>query len=60
MEITVPVLSDSSIVTYLQDTCTWLEDQLPKGLNKKDTELISIRDEMLVEINQAIYLFTFQ
>lgn len=60
MELSIPVLTDSSILKNLQDALTWLEDDLPKTLNKKDTEMINIRDEMLAEINQALYLFTFQ
>ena len=33
---------------------------LDKGLNKKrDTDLISIRDDILVDINQFLYLMTF-
>jgi hypothetical protein len=60
MNLDIPVLNDSGIINYLQDALTWLENDLPKNVNKKDTELINIRDEMLAEINQALYLFTFQ
>ena len=60
MEVTFPVLNDKKVLNYLQDAIKWLEDELPKGLNKKDTDLFTIRDEILLEINQALYLFTIQ
>jgi hypothetical protein len=37
---------------------SWLETSLPKFLNKSDTDLFNIRDEMLSDINQTIYLFS--
>ena len=35
-----------------------LIEEVPKGLKKTDTDLINIRDEMLAELNQLLYLFT--
>lgn len=36
----------------------WLETELPKSLDKHDSDLFNIRDEMLSDINQTIYLFS--
>ena len=43
---------------FLKDAVTWLSKSLPKYLNKEDTDLLNIRDEILSDINQARYLFT--
>jgi len=37
---------------------TWLENDLAKLLDKKETDLINIRDDMLGDVNQTLYLFT--
>jgi hypothetical protein len=60
MEMSFPVLNETSVVNFLQHSAKWLENELPKSLNKRDTELFNIRDEMLAEINQTLYLFTIQ
>ena len=36
----------------------WLETELTKSLGKHDSDLLNIRDEMLSDVNQTIYLFT--
>ena len=51
--------TDTSIVSLLQNFKAWLEEELPKYLNKNETELFNIRDEMLADVNQTLYLFTF-
>ena len=37
---------------------TWLENDLAKLLDKKETDLINMRDDMLGDVNQTLYLFT--
>jgi len=37
----------------------YLQDKLPENLDKKDTDLINIRDEMMGLLNNTLYLFTF-
>ena len=60
MTLELPILNESAVTKYLAEARTWLSDKLPHMLDKKDTDLINIRDEMLAEINQALYLFTLQ
>jgi hypothetical protein len=36
----------------------WLETELTEFLGKHDSDLLNIRDDMLSDINQTIYLFT--
>jgi hypothetical protein len=60
MTLELPILNESAVTKYLAEARAWLSDKLPSLLDKKDTDLINIRDEMLAEINQALYLFTLQ
>lgn len=50
--------TDSNITKVLKDFKDWLILELPCFLDKTDTDLINIRDDMLVDINKGLYLFT--
>jgi len=43
---------------YLQSAAQWLSTKLPKYLKGTDTDLLNIRDEILADLNQSLYLFT--
>lgn len=44
---------------YIKQYIKWLSTSLPKSLNKSaDTDLLNIRDEILSDLNQTLYLFT--
>ena len=59
--LNVQTLNDSTATNYLQEVASVLESFEEKGfVGKNDTDLLNIRDELLGEINRAIYLFTFQ
>ena len=51
------IINDDGIVYLLTKSRTFLEE-----LNDmiKDSELLNIRDELIAEINQTLYLFKFQ
>ena len=52
---------DVSIVNLLQIFKEWLLNDLSSHLNPvKDSDLITIRDDILIDLNQTLYLFTFQ
>lgn len=55
-------INDNEIISVLEDFKLFLLKDLEKILKKtvKNTDLINIRDEMLAEVNQTLYLFTFQ
>lgn len=36
----------------------WLTSKLPKMLSAEDTDLLNIRDEIVADLNQTLYLFT--
>lgn len=52
--------TDTSIIKVLKTFRDWLSNDLPKYLDKKDTELFNIRDDMISDVNQTLYLFTFE
>ena len=51
--------TDSNMLIYLKNFADWLSIDLPNLLAKDDTDLLNIRDELLSNVNQAIYLFSF-
>jgi hypothetical protein len=51
-------LSEGNILKFIANCVDYLQTTLVKGLNKTDTDLFNIRDEMLAELNQLLYLFT--
>lgn len=58
MVLNLPGTTEKTIVDFLDGATHWLTDALPKMIKPKDTDLLNIRDEMLAEINQTLYLFT--
>ena len=51
-------LSETSIVKFIKTCITYLNKDLVSRLRDDDTDLINIRDEMLAELNQLLYLFS--
>lgn len=49
---------DKEAPKLLQEAIAWLSHDLPKLLKKGDTDLLNIRDEIVGDLNQALYLFT--
>jgi DNA-binding ferritin-like protein len=49
---------DSEGPAYLRSAVDWLTKELPKYLKRTDTDLLNIRDEILGDLNQSLYLFT--
>ena len=58
MNITLPGFNEKNIINFFEEARVWLSVALPKMLKENDTDLINIRDEMLGEINQMLYLFS--
>jgi hypothetical protein len=51
--------NDEQIVEFMKKFAEYLIEEIPKNLDsKKDTDLLNIRDEILGDINQKLYLFT--
>jgi hypothetical protein len=50
--------SDREAEKMIREAIEWLESDLPRKLKKTDTELFNIRDTILQDLNQTLYLFT--
>lgn len=50
--------SDKEAEKMIREAIDWLENDLPRKLKKTDTELFNIRDTILQDLNQTLYLFT--
>jgi hypothetical protein len=61
LNISVESFSDGGVVEFLKESIKWLQD-IDKNtkITSKDTDLLNIRDELVGEINQTIYLFSFK
>ena len=58
MKIAVRNVIDKKAAELLKASVEWLTDDLPRFLNKrKDTDLLNIRDEILADLNQVLFLF---
>lgn len=58
---TVSNLSEKSIVGFIRKCIQMLLGDCMKGLKEDiDSDLFNIRDEMLADLNQLLYLFTLQ
>jgi DNA-binding ferritin-like protein len=57
---TVQNLSESSVIKYMHKYITYMTEPLVKRLKKEDTDLLSLRDDMIAELNQLLYLFTLK
>ena len=51
--------SDAEATKMIQEAVSWLTEDLTSKLKKTDTELLSIRDLIVADLNQTLYLFTF-
>ena len=51
-------LSETSVVKFIKTCIAYLNKDLVIKLRDTDTDLINIRDEMLAELNQLLYLFS--
>ena len=58
--IVVKRMSDTEFVSYLKKSVEFLENNIIKFFKPSDSELLNIRDELIAQINQALYLFTLQ
>lgn len=50
--------SDIEIVKVIQEAIRFIKVEIPKMINKNDTDLLNILDELYGDLNQTLYLFT--
>jgi hypothetical protein len=58
--VTFKYMNDAEFIKYLKYIIIFLEKDLLNYISLKDNDLLNIRDEMVAEINQTIYLFTLE
>ncbi len=58
--IVVRKMSDSEFVLYMKKSVDFLENNITSFFKPTDTDLLTIRDELIAQINQALYLFTMK
>jgi hypothetical protein len=51
--------SDKEATKMIQGAIDWLTINLTKKLKSTDTDLLSIRDVIVADLNQTLYLFSF-
>jgi hypothetical protein len=51
--------SDAEATKMIQEAIDWMTNDLTSKLKKTDTDLLSIRDVIVADLNQTLYLFTF-
>ena len=49
---------DEEAPVLLKQAAEWMMTKLPTLLNSGDTDLLNIRDEILADLNQTLYLVT--
>ena len=52
--------SDKEATALLQEAIDWMNTDLTRKLKKTDTDLLNIRDTIVADLNQTLYLFTFK
>lgn len=52
--------SDRQATAFVRGAVHWLANVLPKKLAPGDTDLLNIRDTILADLNQTLYLFTLK
>jgi hypothetical protein len=50
---------DKDAPKFIKEAISWLTHRLSKHLKSTDTDLFNIRDTILADLNQTLYLFTF-
>ena len=58
--IQIKNLSESAALKFVKAGIEYLNGPLTKSLKGTDTDLANVRDEMVGELNQLLYLFTLK
>ena len=53
-------LTEAGAVRLVNSSIKYLQGPLTKTLKPSDTDLMNIRDEMIADLNQLLYLFTLK
>jgi hypothetical protein len=50
---------DEEAPALLKEAIDWMTNDLPKKIKSTDVDLLTIRDEIIADLDQTLYLFTF-
>ena len=53
-------LTEDNVMNYLKVYKHWLENHVPVLLNKIETDIFNLRDELLAALKRLMYLFTLK
>jgi DNA-binding ferritin-like protein len=53
-------VTDAMAASIISESIKWMQNVLPTLLSKNDTDLLAIRDELLADLNQTLYVFTLK
>ncbi len=56
VDLKIKNISDDGIEEYLEIFRHWVSEKLPLLLQDYETDLLNIKDEMIAEVNQSLYL----
>lgn len=56
--LTLHNLTEAGATRLITSAIKYIQGPLTRSLNELDTDLVSLRDEMVGELNQLLYLFT--
>lgn len=58
--VQVKNMTEKTAVKFVKECLAYLQGPLTKSLKGTDTDLANIRDEMMGDLNQLLYLFTLK
>ena len=58
--LVVKNVSEQAMVRFIQQAIAYLQKDLVKHLKASDTDLINLRDEIMADLHQLLYLFTLK
>lgn len=58
--VQVKNMSEKSAIKFIKDCIAHITGPFTKSIKGTDTDLLNIKDEILGELNQLLYLFTLQ
>ena len=53
-------LNEENVLMYLDSEKYWLENHIPILLDKTETDILNLRDELLAALKRLMYLFTLK
>ncbi len=58
--VTIKNMADSTAAKFIKSCIDYLQGPLSRSIKATDTDLANIRDEMIGELHQLLYLFTLK